>query len=634
MAFAAIGGVRSAYAQPEIIHICGPEIISEGDTRIYAAVTLNDEPDVQDTFAVDLNDFDGGDSEITSAVIDEEEYVELGTPTDFIDDLDDIDFGDPAFDDVIDDVEAADSSFSIDDCITAAFADIFEDLAGDILDQIEECLDQAVCENDDWVSDPGVGDVAVQETDLTLSEIAEAWAEIIIDDPQGILGDSCFNAFHDEAELFLIQNGVSEDEAADAVNQFCNFISDDFDFDGLGLEDVGFVIVDVTCEDAGTFDLSFAADMVGSGSAGNIEVTCVGEVDEGLITATPTKVEIVPAQGSVSYSLIVVELLDENGDPVQESAGVDFSTDRCEFLDEDGIGDLETLKAALDVFADYDPNHPDSAVDVHDFVDANIEDDPDDVSNEVPSFTLDDDAGDFDEDDTLAAIVLDCSDEDTVPGIAEVCFQVDQEGGDVMGCVKVTVVGPPAKVTAAAAPTTLICGEKATITVTVKDSADQNVSDHTRVEAVTNLGGVLAGTGAVAGQAGLVVPISSTVAETFNGVATFYLLTSDAHAGPYEVVIATGGSGSVNTGLGGVFSTPPQVTQVTVTCSQPVVAAPAAPTVTAPSTGTGSVSPPNTGDGGLVADQTSAGFSWALVAVAGVLAFSVAGLATLKISRR
>jgi hypothetical protein len=632
MAFAAIGGTRSAYAAPEIINICGPTIITEGDTVIYAAVNIEEDPDVFDTFAVDLNDFDGGDSDITSAVFDEDSYEDTG-PTDFINELEDLDFGDPAFDDIVDDLEAADSSFSMDDCIAESFADFFEDLAGDIEDLIGDCILDNVCQDDDWTNAPGAGDVAVIEAGFTIAEVAEAFAQIIIDDPEAIVASGCFGDFWDAATLLLVQGGVTEEEAEDAVDQFCDYIEDDFE--ELSLNDVGFVIVDVTCEDAGTFDLSFAADDgPGEGSQASIEVTCVGEVDEGLITATPTKVEIVPAEGSVSYSLIVVELLDENGDPVAEGPTVDFNTNRCEFLDEDGIGDLETLKAALDVFADYDPNHPDSAVDVHDFVDANIEDDPDDVSNDVPSFTLDDDAGDFDEDDTLAAIVLDCSDEDTVPGTAEVCFQVDQEGGDVMGCVKVTVVGPPAKVTAAAAPTTLICGEKATITVTVKDSADQNVSDHTRVEAVTNLGGVLAGTGAVAGQAGLVVPISSTVAETFNGVATFYLLTSDAHAGPYEVVIATGGSGSVNTGLGGVFSTPPQVTQVTVTCSQPVVAAPAAPTVTAPSTGTGSVSPPNTGDGGLVADQTSAGFSWALVAVAGVLAFSVAGLATLKISRR
>ena len=113
-----------------------------------------------------------------------------------------------------------------------------------------------------------------------------------------------------------------------------------------------------------------------------------------------------------------------------------------------------------------------------------------------------------------------------------------------------TVIGPPHTLTVAAAPSTLRCGEKATVTATVKDSIGQNVSEHTRVEAVTNAGGVLGGTGAVAGLAGPVVPISSTVAETFNGVATFYLLTSEQHSGPYEVVVTTGGAGAVTTVAG------------------------------------------------------------------------------------
>jgi hypothetical protein len=160
------------------------------------------------------------------------------------------------------------------------------------------------------------------------------------------------------------------------------------------------------------------------------------------------------------------------------------------------------------------------------------------------------------------------------------------------------------------------------------------VSEHTRVEAVTNAGGVLGGTGAVAGNAGPVVPISSTVAETFSGVATFYLLTSEQHSGPYEVVVTTGGSGSVTNLLGGVFSTPPVSAQATVSCTIPTVAAPVAPvapTVTAPRTGQGTISPPNTGDAGLVATADSS--SWALFAAVGAVAFAVAGFATLKFAR-
>jgi hypothetical protein len=211
----------------------------------------------------------------------------------------------------------------------------------------------------------------------------------------------------------------------------------------------------------------------------------------------------------------------------------------------------------------------------------------------------------------------------------------------------ITVVGPPASITVAAAPTSLNCGEKATITVTVKDSAGQNVSDRTRVELVTNFGGVIGGTTATLGPVGItggnVYPISSSSAETFNGVATAYLLTSTDHVGPYEVVAAAGGSvmasngylapwyapgvtstnnltpnvsayypwyGGANSLAQGMLSYSPSSApvnaQATVTCSVPGAPAPAVvPVVTAPRTGQGpadafAIRPPNTGDAGLV----------------------------------
>jgi hypothetical protein len=635
----------------------GTFIFTEGETELVVAIieanAFDEDLEVFDA-EVDLDD-STGDSNLTSRAEEDDDFWEYvdGYETDIfaevgiihpgddfddlVDDLDDLfNDGDP-FIEVLQDVDGEFPEAEIGDNVCGDDDEtILEDLSDFLFDVIVECLDQNQCEDFDWTFDPD-NDQAVQEAGFTLAEVAEGWAEILIDDPD-LLDESCFDAFHDEAELFLIGGGTTEEEAADAVNQFCDFIGSDFDnFDDVDLGDAdlgldGWIIVDVTCEDAGEFEVSFSIFGENEDSKGE-NFVCVGEVDEGVITATPNKVEVVPALGSISYSLIVVNLLDADGNPADEGNTVTFTTDICEFLDEDGIDDQAVLEEALEVFNDYDVNHPETAEDVNDFVEAHIEDDPDDVSNDVPAITLSDDFGDFDEGDTVAAIVLDCSDEDIKPGVTEVCFDIDIEDQDVEGCVKVTVVGPPAKITAAAAPASLICGEKATITFEVLDSANQPVSDHTRVEAVTNIGGVLAGTGAVAGQAGLVSPVSSTVAETFGGKGTIYLLTSDAHTGPYEVVLASGGQGSVNTALGGVFSTPPVVVQVTVACTQPA-AAPAAPapTVTAPRTGTGTISPPNTGEAGL-ADTTS-GFSWALVAVAGVVAFSVAGLATLKISRR
>jgi hypothetical protein len=236
----------------------------------------------------------------------------------------------------------------------------------------------------------------------------------------------------------------------------------------------------------------------------------------------------------------------------------------------------------------------------------------------------------------------------------------------------ITVVGPPASITVAAAPTSLNCGEKATITVTVKDSAGQNVSDRTRVELVTNFGGVIGGTTATLGPVsvagGNVYPVSSSSAETFNGVATAYLLTSTDHVGPYEVVAAAGGSVMASNGylapwyapgtttannltpnISAYFpwynqgllsyspSSAPVNAQATVTCSVP--GAPAgsapAPVVTAPRTGQGpadafAIRPPNTGDAGLASSNSS---SWTLVAGA-LMVIAISGAAVATVTRR
>ena len=62
------------------------------------------------------------------------------------------------------------------------------------------------------------------------------------------------------------------------------------------------------------------------------------------------------------------------------------------------------------------------------------------------------------------------------------------------------------------------------------------------------------------------------------------------------------------------------------------VAAAAQPAaVTAPRTGTGIVTPPNTGDAGLASSSSS---SWTLFAIGGLAAFALAGLASLRFARR
>jgi hypothetical protein len=188
----------------------------------------------------------------------------------------------------------------------------------------------------------------------------------------------------------------------------------------------------------------------------------------------------------------------------------------------------------------------------------------------------------------------------------------------VIETATIKVVGPAAALTVTAAPTSLICGEKATITGTVKDAIGQNVSDGTPVLLDTNIGGVVAPGGSVIGGTG------GTVVATLGGSFTAFLLTSTVNSGPYEVVA------TVETSTEGALIS----TQVTVRCTGAVAAAPApAPTaaaaVTPPRTGTG-ITPPSTGDGGLA---DSSGSSWTLLAGLGVV-FALAGLATVKVARR
>jgi hypothetical protein len=385
--------------------------------------------------------------------------------------------------------------------------------------------------------------------------------------------------------------------------------------------------INVECQEPGTFTVTFIGSE--SDDTSSLDVVCASDTDDAKIELVgPSKVEIIPASGSLDTTLVLLTLLDEIGEPSIAGDVVVFTTDRCQ-LSSDGISPdkegIHLLEEAIAVFEAYSPNSFGAGEFINLYASLLISDWDDTV--EVDSF-------DFDGD-TVAAVFLTCGLTGVTPGVATVSAAIDVEGEDIVKTAKVTVVGPPAKVTALAAPSSVRCGEKATVTVTVKDAIDQPVSDHTLVAAVTNFGGVLGGTGAEAaiGVGGFVAPLSNTVAETFNGVATLYLLTSDVHVGPYEVVVTTGGGGAVTgISLGGFFSTPPQVTQVTVTCAEPTpVPAAVAPTISAPRTGTGSIAPPNTGDAGLA---DSSGSSWALFAVIGAMAFSVAGLAAVRFARR
>jgi hypothetical protein len=469
----------------------------------------------------------------------------------------------------------------------------------------------------------------------------------------------------------------------DQLNILCNTPDLDSECQSEGAD--GDVAVLFVCDDdPGQANVTVAHDIDGeegdSPDLVNFTIICFDEPDSVTITAVPDRVQIVPSLGDVQYALVYIEAFDGDEEAAIPGSEVTWTTDNCEIAESElvdvdlGDGDFIDEDEAfndviLEVFEEFDDNAtPETADDINNLVDAlDFGGDWDDTFD---SLTWDANP-DFDSTETISAVILNCGDgHEAEAGVAEVCAIIEvEDDSDIRECVEVTVVGPPAAplVIAADPAGPVRCGERVTITVTVKDAEGQPVSDHTLVEAVTNFGGVLGGTGAVAGFFGLVTPVSSTVAETFNGVATFSLITSETHSGPYVVLVTTGGGGSVAPGgfgegndededfdefddngglgdddfindeddntatLGGLFSTAVVTGQVTVACTIPAAAAPQAPapTVRAPSTGQG-ITPPSTGDAGLA---DASGNSLALFAIAGVVVV-LAGAASVKFARR
>ena len=332
------------------------------------------------------------------------------------------------------------------------------------------------------------------------------------------------------------------------------------------------------------------------------------------LTIVPTTIESDPAAFNTAHSLIRVELTTSSGGAVLPNTEVDITVDRC------SIGAGPTNQAERDALTDLFDNPPIEA-----FVALHA------LANTYPAtgqsvsleaFDVDtNDDGIPDHSEVLAVVHA----EGCEPGPVTVTINVDRSSplADLEAEGTITVIGPVAFITITAAPTELVCGEKAEITVSVTDALNQGVSDNTQIEVVTNFGGVLAGTGSslFAGQP--VNPLSSTTVEVFDGVGTAYLLTSVEHIGPYEVLAAS----TIGSIFGDALSdSPPVTSQVTVTCTLAT-----APDVIAPDTGTGEIRPPNTGDAGLAAGNGSA-TAW-LPGIAGAALIALAAIAARRFAR-
>jgi len=357
-------------------------------------------------------------------------------------------------------------------------------------------------------------------------------------------------------------------------------------------------------------------------------IMCKGRAENVSISATPTTVESDPAAFNTAFSLIRVVITDAAGNPVLPGTDVDFKADRCT-ISSDNVDTLEERNEVL--FNEGVGPSPIPGVNLQD-IDAEFGTPPlenyvtiaayslaggasygattsmDAIEVDTNAFPDDEDGGNGDgvpnHSEALAILnALGCD-----PGPVVVSVEVDGGGPDAEGEITVNVIGPPAFITVVAAPTELICGEKAEITISATDALNQGVSDFTAIEVVTNFGGVVAGTGTSLLDLQPVNPLSSTTAILYDGSATAYLLTSDKHIGSYEVLAAHRSTGDEVT----------VVNQVTVTCTDGV-----APTITPPDTGTGEIRPPNTGDAGLATG--SAGGT--LLAIAGATLVALALIA-------
>jgi hypothetical protein len=320
----------------------------------------------------------------------------------------------------------------------------------------------------------------------------------------------------------------------------------------------------------------------------SLKFYCKGEVDSATISATPTTVETSPVGSSKSSSIITVTAYDQDGDRINYGE-VTFTTDNCKFSNPQSgaSGDLGMSPAGggttVTMWTDTDSTSD---------------------KNFILDNPLEHDAG-------TAEVSLDCA--TGTPGTATVTAIVDRRGADIVLKQEITVVGPTSVtgLSLTLTPDDLECGETILATATAVDAEGQKVSDGTLLYFTTDTSSGIVG-GSEGAQGGI---------ATKGGEAFVHIATDPSNPGIHTVIVYA----LKGTILEDVVAQDSQ----TYTCDAAV--APAAPTVAPPATGTGtgSITPPNTGDAGLAAGNGSL----SLVLLAGVAAFFLAGLASIRFAR-
>jgi hypothetical protein len=355
--------------------------------------------------------------------------------------------------------------------------------------------------------------------------------------------------------------------------------------------------IDFKCIESGYFHIDILSPDDTEETGKTLKFYCVGQAESATISVQRSTVETQPtsvAPNGFGTSTVTVTVEDQFGDRI-DFVDVSLTTDNCTFIGDGGddYGHPATSDYALS------PAGGGQTVTVMTDTDSSSDD------RYLQDNPLEHAAG-------TAEAVLDCTTSKGSAGVAHITAIVQREGSDIVLSTTVTVVGPTSAtgLTLTLTPEDIECGEVILATVSAVDANGAPVSNGTWVSFTTDTS-----SGVVGGSEGAQGDV-----QTLSGQASVHIATDPGNPGIHTVIAYIENSAG----------TPSAQDAATYTCDAAV--APAAPTVAAPATGTGtgSITPPNTGDAGLATGTTSASLfvivGAAFAVIAGVVAFRPRGI--------
>ena len=362
---------------------------------------------------------------------------------------------------------------------------------------------------------------------------------------------------------------------------FAADLNDAVDICGNSYDD-GWGFIDFECIEAGYFHINVQAPDDTEETGMSVKFFCGGQAETAEIKTQWSTLETQPtnvAPNGFGTSVITVTVWDQFGDRV-DGVPVTLLTDNCTFTRE-GSSYLapSTGGQTVDIISDTDPA-------------------PHDDQTFLINNPLEHSAG-------TAEAILDCTKPGSAPGVADLTAIIERPGADIVRSVQVTVVGPAvtAGLTLTLVPDDLECGETINATAEAVDAIGAPVSNGTEIFFTTDTS-----SGVVGGDEGAQGGIKS-----LDGKASALIATDPGNPGVHTVIAY----------ILNAAGTPSAQTSASYTCEGAV--APAAPAAEA---GTGSITPPNTGDAGLGSSHAAG-----LLVIAGAIIFSMAAVTRFRILR-